>query len=620
MGNDRPELFEIVKEIRNERAVSISCEEGSMTKHYSMFLVILACIVLSACAHRPSEGEKSFEGIATAPTLAAHTGIFEKGIEKVTDNVYVAIGFGLANSIMIEGDDGVIIVDTMESCEAASEVLAEFRKICAKPVKAIIYTHNHADHIFGAEVFAGGNDIEIYAHETTAYYVGRLLSKMRTVIDMRSMRMFGNYLDEKALVNSGIGPFLYFNSKSTLGYLPPTITFSDTLAAEVAGIEFQLVHAPGETDDQLFVWLPSQRVLLCADNFYWAFPNLYTIRGTPYRSLQQWYRSIDMIRDRNARYLVPSHTRPIVGEEKIEMVLRDYRDAIQFVHDQAIRSINMGMTPDELAEYIKLPPHLANAPYLQPFYGKVSWSVRSVFSGNLGWFNGDSAMLAPLTRKEQAQLMARLAGGEEALLGHARKALETGENQVALQLTTSLAQLNPDSPEIKDIRVKALVALGEKEENPNARHYYLTEALEIRDHFIAMADARPEPAQVHKFPLEGYFDLLAVNLDPAASADADKRVGMKFPDAQQAYIIHVRRGVAEIRPCSTSVFDAEELDIKVIADSRKWKEMLAKIRNPVMTLAGFEYEAGNAISFAAFLTMFEPQAPKLPYESIKGKD
>ncbi|MBN2299405.1 MAG: MBL fold metallo-hydrolase [Deltaproteobacteria bacterium] len=588
-----------------------------MKRSFTIY-IIAYCMALSACAHRASQEGEAFKGIDASPTLAAHSAIFEKGIEKVADNVYVAIGFGLANSIMIEGDDGVIIVDTMESCEAASEVLGEFRKICAKPVKAIIYTHNHVDHICGAEVFAQGADIDIYAHETTAYYVGRLLSKMRTVIDMRSMRMHGNYLDEKALINCGIGPFLYFNSKSTLGYLPPNIIFSDTLAAKVAGIEFELLHAPGETDDQIFVWLPAARVLLCGDNFYWSFPNLYTIRGTPYRSLQQWYRSIDLIRDRRPEYLVPSHSRPIVGQERIETVLRDYRDAIQFVHDQAIRSINMGMTPDELAEHIKLPPHLAKAPYLQPFYGKVSWSVRSVFAGNLGWFDGDSAMIEPLCRADYARLMARLAGGQEALLGHARKALEEGEYQAALQLTTYLAQLNSDSAEMKDIRVKALVALGERAENPNARHYYLTEALEIRDNFIAMADARPEPAQLHKFPLEGFFELLAVNLDPVASADMDKRVGMKFPDVQQAYIIHVRRGVAEIRMFDTAAFDEEKLDIKVIADSRKWKEMLAKIRNPFTTLAGFEYETGNALSFAAFLTMFEPQAPKLPYEPFSS--
>ena len=225
-------------------------------------------------------------------------------------------------------------------------------------------------------------------------------------------------------------------------------------------------------------------------------------------------------------------------------------------------------------------------------------------------------MLQPLTRKEQAKLMVRLAGSEAALLKHAQDALSSGEYQSALQLTGYLAQLDPDSPSAKDIRIKALIALGEREENPNARHYYLTEALEIRDNFIAQADARPRPEQVHSFPLEGYFDLLAVNLDPYVSAEVDERVGMKFTDKGKAYIIHVRRGVAEIRPCEPAKFDAQQLDIKVIADSKAWKEMLAKIRNPVLTLAGFDYEKGNPLAFARFLKMFTPPQAKLPYEPV----
>ncbi|MDT8273048.1 MAG: alkyl/aryl-sulfatase, partial [Desulfomonilia bacterium] len=329
-----------------------------MNKVFVLFTPVLMVVVLG-CAHKPERDIRAIEGVRAAPTLEAHTDIFRKGIERVADNVYVAIGYGLANCTMIEGNDGIIIVDTLESREVAMEVFSEFRKITDKPVKAIIYTHNHVDHIFGADVFAQGTQVAIYAHELLPYFVSRLLSKMRPVIDMRSMRMFGTFLDEQGLINSGIGPFLGLTAESTTGYLPPTVTFSKTLQDEVAGIRFELVHAPGETDDQIFVWLPENRVMLSADNFYWTFPNLYTIRGTPYRSLQQWYRSLDSIRDYKADYLVPGHTRPIIGAETIEMILRDYRDAIQFVHDQTIRGINRGMTPDELAEHVKLPPHLA---------------------------------------------------------------------------------------------------------------------------------------------------------------------------------------------------------------------------------------------------------------------
>jgi len=74
-------------------------------------------------------------------------------LPQVNSRVYVAIGFALANSIMIIGDNGVVIVDVTESLEAAAEIYEAFRTITTKPITDIIYTHNHADHVNGAQVF-----------------------------------------------------------------------------------------------------------------------------------------------------------------------------------------------------------------------------------------------------------------------------------------------------------------------------------------------------------------------------------------------------------------------------------------------------------------------------------
>ncbi len=580
---------------------------GIVTLCFGMALLLISCGLQRSRRPIPAGVNKD---------LAAHSKIFAKGIEQVTSNIHVAIGFGISNAIMIEGNDGLIIVDTLTTREEAMKVLSEFRKISSKPVQAIIYTHSHPDHIFGAGVFGAGGDPEVYAHETTEKHVEHLLTEVRPCIGTRSMRMYGNFLAAGQVHNVGIGPKVGFGPDSTVDFVPPTQTFSDRLVGEVAGIRFELIHMPGETDDQIAVWLPDQKVLLPGDNFYGTFPNLYTIRGTPFRNLKNWYRSIDKMRDLKPEYLVPSHGRPVVVNTRIETILTDYRDAIQYVHDQSIRGMNMGMTSAELAEHIQLPPHLANAPYLQSFYGKVSWSARSMFTGQLGWFDGDSATLQPLTRREQAALMARLAGGENGLLEHARNLAQEQSWQTVLQLSGHLIRLNPEHQEARALRIQALKALAEAEQNPNARHYYLTEALEIRDRFVAHETVKPSPAMIQKFPLSSFFDSLAVNLDPQKSSDVDQKVLMEFPGAGETFTLHVRHGVAEIRMRSLDSINKEDFYIHVIANASKWKEMLAKIRNPVATLAGFRYEKGNTLSFTRFMSLFKPADQKLPVEPL----
>lgn len=68
------------------------------------------------------------------------------------ESVYVAVGYAIANTIIVEGQTGLIVIDTTESLEAAAEIFSELRKITSKPIDAIVYTHNHADHVQGTEV------------------------------------------------------------------------------------------------------------------------------------------------------------------------------------------------------------------------------------------------------------------------------------------------------------------------------------------------------------------------------------------------------------------------------------------------------------------------------------
>ena len=46
------------------------------------------------------------------------------------------------------------------------------------------------------------------------------------------------------------------------------------MSITLAGLDLEMIHAPGETDDQIIVWYPQKKVLFPADNIYKAFPNL----------------------------------------------------------------------------------------------------------------------------------------------------------------------------------------------------------------------------------------------------------------------------------------------------------------------------------------------------------
>ena len=561
-------------------------------------VVAIGLVLLGACAKEKAPAPLD---IGANPDLAAQTDEFRQEVIEVTDGVHVAIGFGLANSILLEGDDGVVIVDAMESVEAAVPVKAAFAEITSKPVKAIIYTHYHPDHTMGATVMAGDDNPDIYSHAATLYYIDRISTITRETTYRRAMRQFGSLLPQDGLINAGIGRRLEYDETKTLGILTPGKTFSgDRLDLEIAGLKLVLFHAPGETPDQIFVWMPEKSVLLPADNYYKSFPNLYAIRGTAYRDVTRWVASIDKMRDLRPAYLVPHHTRPLSGADEIYQVLTNYRDAIQFVHDQTIRWMNKGLTPMEIVEKVKLPPHLARQPYLHEYYGTVSWSVRAIYDGYLGWFGGNATDLFPLTLKERARRFVDLAGGEQKLLAAARQAVDSQDYQWALELTDQLIQLNPESEQARHLRSASLKALGSQQIAATARNYYLTQALEVEGRLHIGMMKIPDRRLVQKLQVADIFNAMAVKLDPEKGMDVDTIAGFRFPDTGEAYTVHVRRGVAEIRPQFP-----ESPDISLTVDAAVWKEVVTGFRNPAVALVKDVDKEGGLLDIIAFLNLFK---------------
>jgi glyoxylase-like metal-dependent hydrolase (beta-lactamase superfamily II) len=286
--------------------------------------------------------------------LKAHGTIFERRIHKVGENVYSAVGWSGCNTIMLVGPDGVVIVDTGAEVQSAREVAVELRKISDKPVRAVVYTCFHLDHISGVKGFVSDADVKsgrvaVIAHETFLSNVIRQGRKIAPVLGARTAYNFGVILEGTDIeaMNNGTGPLARKGGKAS--FIAPTLTFAQTLDITIAGIPMHLVHVPSEAADEVAVFLPESGILLSSEVIpAQHFPALHPLRGEAYRDPVAWYRSIDVLRRFKPVAIVPSHGVPVIGADAVEEVLRNYRDAIQFVHDQTIRQMNKALTPDEL--------------------------------------------------------------------------------------------------------------------------------------------------------------------------------------------------------------------------------------------------------------------------------
>ena len=536
--------------------------------------------------------------------LIEHSKEFERQVisfKTPGGKIHFAIGFGIANSIMVEGDGGNIIIDASDSVFEAEKIYSLFAEQNSNPIKAIIYTHNHGDHTFGTAFYLKNQKEkpQIIAHEDTDYYVQRIMGILNPIITQRSTRMFGTLLPKEDFINVGIGASLNV-SKSPTGYIKPDITFQDTLKTNIAGIDIELYHAPGETDDQLFVWLPNHKSLMPGDNIYKTFPNLYTIRGTTHRDVIGWINSIDHMQSFEPEFLFPSHTKPVVGKDKIKEVLMVYRDAIQYIHDQTIRLMNQGYYPDQIVEMVELPEDISNSPYLYEFYGTVRWSVKSIFNGYLGWFNGNPSELDPLSREEKAKRISKLAGGNDNLLSQLKAAVKNEDMQWALELSDYLIALDFFNDEVKNLRQQALIYEGSRSSNPNKRNYFLTSALELQKGFNGFPISVTNEKLLDEISIDTFFDVLSVRFNPKKHNNNIFKVCFNFSSGVIKNIT-LRNSVAVI-----SNFKETGCNIIIQTKEEEFKKILMGISNPITSIASGNIlvEGGNS-AFLEFLTKFQ---------------
>lgn len=404
---------------------------------------------------------------------------YQKTLTKVNDHIYHFLGYGHSNAIAIIGDTSVILIDALDSPGYAADMMAELAGLTDKPVRTIIYTHGHPDHRGGAGIFRDTvEEVIAFAPEKPMlkYY-----DRLNDVLNQRGAFQFGYGLTDEEAISQGIG----IREGKTVGKggfdaLAPTTLYREKEVERVIdGVRLKMVRATGETDDQILVWLEEDKVICTGDNYYGCWPNLYAIRGTQYRDIAAWVDALDVILSYEAEALLPGHTRPLLGKELVQEQIKTFRDAIEYVLLKTLECMNKGMTINETVRQVKLPEKYQEKEYLGEYYGTVEWSVKSIYCGYVGWFDGNASTLMPVSDNEYRRVLRELVG-QEKLTERIQSCIAQEEYQVALQLLELTEGVKITDNEGKDLgkewKKQALLGRAGQMTSANARHYLIASA------------------------------------------------------------------------------------------------------------------------------------------------
>jgi alkyl sulfatase BDS1-like metallo-beta-lactamase superfamily hydrolase len=519
-------------------------------------LPVLALLVLACASGRPIQQTRV---VPTTAMLDEHcrTAIGERRIDSFEleggVSIHVAIGYDLANTILIHTPEGNVVVDAMTGPKRAALARADLLAKAPGPIKALILTHSHIDHVGGATAWAplepepGSEPVPIWATEAFTERFFDQYGVFAQAEQRRGARQFGARVAERDLPCSALGARIDFQSGVGEGVRLPTERFSGQTSFTVGGVTIELHEAHGETDDQLFVWLPQHRVLLPGDNIYRAFPNLYTIRGTHPRPVDTWIESLDRMRKLEPSLMIGSHTAAFVGAEHIAEVLRDYRDAIAFLRASVVRGANAGSSRAQIAESVTLPAELAQKPWLRELYGQLDWSALSIYDAELGWFDGQPEQLYPPPSAEIERREIELMGGVAAVRAAAS---ESDDPRLRLHLLGKLRRsgmIGEDQrPEFDASYVEALRAVAEQVSNTNGRGYLLEHALELEAGAAKPVDPKLSDEFLLEVPVALFFEAMPTRLKLELAGDVDECLKLELTDTGTALWITVRRGVVEV--------------------------------------------------------------------------
>ncbi|MEI7932147.1 MAG: MBL fold metallo-hydrolase, partial [Alphaproteobacteria bacterium] len=377
-----------------------------------------------------------------------------------------------SNTFVLDTSAGAVVIDT-SSAMAAPVHKQLLNADGVDKVAYIIVTHGHGDHTGGVALWRQGG-----AKLVTQKNLPEFLEHQRMLAGFFATRNAAQFQGGGAAAGRGgaaggrgaaavaaaaAGRGGRGGAAQAGGGMVPDVMFDDHMTLQVGDRTLELYGTPGETPDMLTVWDPKLKIAFVGDNFYESFPNMYTLRGTRPRWPLDYIHSIEKVMALQPEILAPSHGPVIVGHDLVQARLKKYHDAIVYVHDAVLAGMNAGKDVHTLMQEIKLPANLD----VGEGYGKISWSVRGIYEGYAGFFDGDPANMFPQGRESVSANLVALAGGGKKISDEAMRLLAQGKPVEALQLTSIGLEGAPGDKDVLRARAAVLTELNRASTNRN---------------------------------------------------------------------------------------------------------------------------------------------------------
>jgi alkyl sulfatase BDS1-like metallo-beta-lactamase superfamily hydrolase len=476
------------------------------------------------------------------------------GLFQVTDGIYQVRNLDLSNMTIIEGKEGIVVVDPLVSAETAKIAIDLYSKNRgSKPVKAVIYTHSHVDHYGGVrgvvdEADVRSGKVKIYAPHGFLEAAVAENVMAGNAMSRRASYMYGNLLppDAKGQVGAGLGTT---TSAGTVTLIPPTDIVSKTGEKHVIdGLTYEFLMAPGSEAPAEMLWLiEEKKAIAAAEDCTHTLHNTYSLRGAKIREPLPWSKYLNQALQMwggKAEVMFAQHHWPSFGNAAVVKLLRDQRDLYRYINDETLRLANHGLTKVKIAEEFKLPDSLAHVWANRGYYGSVNHNVKATYVLYLGWFDGNPATLHELPPVEASKNYVAFMGGADTVLAKAKESFDKGDYRWVAQVVNHVVFADPTNQAARKLQADALEQLGYQAESGPWRNFYLSGAKELRDGVAKLPTPNTaSPDTVRAMPLDLFFDYLSVRLNGPKAANAKAVLNFDFGDSGGKYFVELQNGV-----------------------------------------------------------------------------